>query len=266
MILFPLALAAAVQTAPKPATRTPPPRTAAQPVQLPADPREARYERCVAMAERSPAAARMEASSWTLAGGGYFAQQCMGLAYTTERQWAAAASAFQQAARSAETAHDVRAGNYWAQAGNAFLAAGDATQARSALDAALASGDLTGFAQGEAQLDRARALVAAGQPMAARVDLDAALVNAPADPLAWLLSATLARRMKDLPRAQKDIGQALARAADDPSVQLEAGNIAAIAGDEANARKAWSEAARLAPPDSPIRAETARALAQFPSR
>jgi tetratricopeptide (TPR) repeat protein len=218
------------------------------------------------MAERSPAAARMEASSWTLAGGGYFAQQCMGLAYTTERQWAAAASAFQQAARSAETAHDVRAGNYWAQAGNAFLAAGDATQARTALDAALASGDLTGFAQGEAQLDRARALVAAGQPMAARVDLDAALVNAPADPLAWLLSATLARRMKDLPRAQKDIGQALARAADDPSVQLEAGNIAAIAGDEANARKAWSEAARLAPPDSPIRAETARALAQFPSR
>ncbi|WP_267434183.1 tetratricopeptide repeat protein [Sphingomonas sp. GM_Shp_1] len=262
MILLPLALAAAVQASPKPAARTPPPPSAA----LPADPREARYQHCVVMAERSPAAARMEASSWTLAGGGYFAQQCLGLAYTTERQWAAAASAFEQAARAAETAHDIRAANYWSQAGNAFLAAGDATKARAALDAALASGDLTGFARGEAQLDRARALVAAGQPVAARVDLDAALVNAPADPLAWLLSATLARRMKDLPRAQKDIAQALARSADDPNVQLEAGNIAATAGDEATARKAWSEAARLAPPDSPIRAETAKALSQFPSR
>ncbi len=80
------------------------------------------------------------------------------------------------------------------------------------------------------------------------------------------LSATLARRMKDLPRAQKDIAQALTRSADDANVQLEAGNIAAVAGDEAAARKAWSQAAQLAPPDSPIRAEVAKALAQFPSR
>ena len=160
----------------------------------------------------------------------------------------------------------MRAANYWAQAGNAFLAAGDATHARAALDAALAAGELSGFALGEAQLDRARASVAGGQMVAARVDLDAALTNAPADPLAWLLSATLARRMKNLPRAQKDIAQALARSADDASVQLEAGNIAAVAGDEAGARKAWSEAARLSPPDSPIRAEAAKALSQFPSR
>ena len=48
MILFPLALAAAVQSAPK----TPP---------LPSDPREARYQRCVTLAERDPAAAKIEA-------------------------------------------------------------------------------------------------------------------------------------------------------------------------------------------------------------
>lgn len=253
MILLSLALAAATQTAPKPAS-------------LPGDPREARYQRCVAMAERTPDAAKIEAGKWRLAGGDHFAQQCLGIAYATERNWTAAADAFQQAARAAELAHDVRAANYWAQAGNAWLAAGDGAHARTALDAALAAGELTGFALGEAQLDRARALVATGQPAAARIDLDAALTNAPADPLAWLLSATLARRMKDLPRAQKDIAQALARSADDANVQLEAGNIAAVAGDEAGARKAWSEAARLAPVDSPIRAETAKALAQFPSR
>ncbi|WP_343528877.1 hypothetical protein [Sphingomonas sp.] len=238
----------------------------AKPEALPADPREARHERCIALAAQDATAARSEAGRWQLAGGGYFAQQCLGLAYATEHNWAAAASAFEQAARAAELAHDVRSANYWSQAGNAYLAAGDAVHARAALDAALASGDLTGFARGEAQLDRARALVAAGQMPAARIDLDAALATAPADPLAWLLSATLARRMNDLPRAQKDITQALARAADDANVQLEAGNIAAAAGDEAAARKAWSEAARQAPPGSPIQATVTKALSQFSTR
>jgi predicted negative regulator of RcsB-dependent stress response len=100
---------------------------------------------------------------------------------------------------------------------------------------------------GEAQLDHARALVAAGELEAARGDLDLALTTAGDDPLAWLLSATLARRMGNLPRAKSDIAQALKRSSDDASVQLEAGNIAASAGDEAAARAAWSIAARLAP-------------------
>ena len=260
MILLPLALAALVQTGAQ--TGAP---GATRPA-LPADPREARYQRCVTLAERDPGTAHAEAARWQLAGGGFFAQQCLGLAYATERNWVAAASAFEQAARAAETAHDVRAANYWAQAGNAQLAAGNAVKARAALDAALGAGELTGFARGEVQLDRARALVADGQMAAARVDLDAALTNVPGDPLAWLLSATLARRMNELPRAQKDIAQALARSADDANVQLEAGNIAAASGDEAGARKAWSEAARLAPADSPIRSLTAKALAQFQSR
>ena len=118
MILLSLALAAAVQSAP---AKTPP---------LPTDPREARYQRCVSLADTNPAAAKVEAGKWRLAGGDYFAQQCLGLAFATERSWSAAASAFEQAARAAETAHDVRAANYWAQAGNAFLAAGDATRQR----------------------------------------------------------------------------------------------------------------------------------------
>ena len=72
--------------------------------------------------------------------------------------------------------------------------------------------------------------------------------------------------MNDLHRAKMDIDQALARSADDANAQLEEGNIAAASGDEAGARKAWSEAARLAPADSPIRSLTAKALAQFQSR
>ena len=171
-------------------------------------------------------------------------------------------AAFEEAARDAENARDVRSANYWAQAGNAWLAAGEHAKARAALDAALASGHLSGLALGEARLDRARALVAAGDAEGARGDIDRALADAKDDPLAWLLSATLARRQGDLPRAKKDIAEALRRSGDDPQVQLEAGNIAAIDGNEAGARSAWGRVIELAP-GSPTADAARKALAQF---
>jgi tetratricopeptide (TPR) repeat protein len=206
-----------------------------------------RYERCIDLAVSDPAAAEGEASQWRLAGGGFLARQCLGLAYATRQNWQAAGEAFEGAARDAEVAKEKLAANYWAQAGNAWLVAGDPVKARAALDAALASGTLTGLALGEAHLDRARAQVAAGALDSARADLDMAVVEAAADPLAWLLSATLARRMQDMPRAQKDIRQALELSPDDAAVQLEAGNIAALASDEAAARTYWQRAVELAP-------------------
>lgn len=221
-----------------------------------------RYDHCVRLSESDAPAARAYAANWHGTGGGFLARQCSGLAFAQERNWAGAADAFDAAAREAEVAHDARAATYWAQTGNAWLAAGDAIKARAALDAALASGSLVGLALGEVQLDHARALVAADEPEAARTDLDHALVNAGNDPLAWLLSATLARRMGNVPRAKTDIAQALDRSSDDASVQLEAGNIAALARDEAGARGAWGKAVAIAP-DTPAGRSAAAALKQF---
>lgn len=228
----------------------------------PADPREARFDRCVALARSDPAAARADAVRWSANGGAWFARQCAGLAYAQESNFTAAAGEFEAAAKAAEIAHDRRAAIYRAQAGNAWLAAGDFARARSNLDTALIAGTLEGLALGEAQLDHARVLVALGEPEAARRDLDMALKTAGDDPLAWLLSATLARRDGDQIRAKTDIAEALRRSPDDASVQLEAGNIAALARDEAGARAAWAEAARLAP-NAPAGKEALAALAQF---
>lgn len=219
-------------------------------------------DRCLVWVRDDPVKAVAQANRWRLAGGGTAAQQCIGLAEAAQNRWSAAASAFEAAARGAEVAQEPLAATCWAQAGNAWLADGDPTRARAALDAALAAGTLTGQTLGEARLDRARAGVAAGDMKAARADLDAAVAAAPDDPLAWLLSATLARRMGDLPRAKTDIAQALRRSPDDASVQLEAGNIAAATGDEAGARAAWTEASRLAPGDPRGRSAQA-ALKQF---
>lgn len=227
-----------------------------------ADPIEARFERCVDLATGDAVAGAREASSWKLDKGGFLASQCLGLAYAKGGNFAGAASAFEQAAHEAEVARDRRAANYWAQAGNAWLASGELPKARTALDAALAGGTLVGLPLGEAYLDRARVAVASNDLPAARLDLDRAILNAGDDPLAWLLSATLARRAGDLKRAQGDIAEALKRAADDAAVQLEAGNIAALAGDELGARAGWRKAAELAP-GTPVAASAQNALTQF---
>lgn len=221
-----------------------------------------RFSQCMDLATSDPSAGQANAMRWRGEGGGALAGQCLGVAYSNQRRWPAAAGAFEDAARAAELKKDARASNYWAQAGNAWLAAGEVAKARAALDAALATGALEGLALGEAHLDRARAMVAAGDTENARGELDQATLYAAKDPLAWLLSATLARRTGDLPRATKDIGEALKRSPDDPSVQLEAGNIAAAGGDEANARASWTRVTELAPA-SPIAASARKALEQF---
>jgi tetratricopeptide (TPR) repeat protein len=219
----------------------------AAPIGPPAPPPSQRYEKCLDLATNNPTLAEAEAGQWQFAGGGFLAGQCLGMAYANEQRWPAAATAFDAAARAAEKAGDGRAVNYWAQAGNAWLASGDATKARAALDAALAGGSLTGLPLGEAHLDRARAMVAGGDLDGARDDLDRALAEVPEDPLAWLLSATLRR------------------GSDDPAVQLEAGNIAAFAKDEAGARAAWQQAVTLRP-DSAAGKAAAAALLQFTAK
>lgn len=227
-----------------------------------ATPDDKRYQACLSLATSDPASAQSEAERFRIAGGGPRARQCLALAYAQEERWSEAATTFDAAARDADAAKDPLAARYWAQAGNAWLAAGDANKAHDALTTALAAGTLSGQDKGEVLLDRARSLVAAGQAAAARADLDAALEDTPKDPLAWLLSATLARRMNDLPRARGDIDRALAMSADDASVQLEAGNIAALQGDEASAKAAWTKAVKLAPA-SPMGQSASAALAQF---
>lgn len=223
---------------------------------------EARYDQCVDLATSDPQAGEIDATKWRVAGGGYFARQCLGIAFANQRRWQAAADEFAGAARDAEVAHDSRAAHYWAQSGNARLAQGDPAQARSALDAALATTTLTGLQRGEASFDRARALVLLGDLEGARADLDRAQQLAATDPLVWLASATLARRTRDLPRARTDIARAYELARDDASVMLEIGNIAAASGDADGARGGWSEAIRLAP-DSEAATQARAAMKQF---
>lgn len=181
--------------------------------------------------------------------GGWSADQCMGFAQARKEDWVAAVTAFERAAGTAEKAGaKADAARLWAQVGNAALAGTMTAKAHSAFDRALAGDGLPqGPARGEAYLDRARTLVALGDTAGARADIDHALSDVPQDPLAWLLSATLARRMDDLTRAARDIAEAKRRAPDDASVALEAGKIAVLSGDDKGARAEWNRVLALAP-------------------
>ena len=209
----------------------------------------ARYDSCVKLADSDAQAAIASATKWAGDGGGIPAGQCLGLARVAAGDWKGAADAFAATADIAEQTSDGRAANLLVSAGNAALAGGDYARAREALTRAVALPALTDPMKGEAYLDRARASVAEDKPADARADIDQALTLVPGDPMAWLLSATLARRMDDPARAAKDIAEADRRAPNEPAILLERGTIAAAAGDMAAARTAWTQA-RAADPAS----------------
>ena len=223
------------------------------------------FQACLDQAIESPEQGVALAQKWRMEGGGFYARHCMGFAYARAERWAPAMVAFEQAADEAERSGEMaQSARLWAQAGNAALASGDAAKARSSFDAALARGLPDGLEKGETHLDRARALVALGDAKAARESLDVALAQAPQDPLAWLLSATLARRSGEMKLAQAHIARAVQLSPDDASVALEEGNIAVLTDHADVARAAWQRAVKIAP-DSAAGKAAADNLTRLPA-
>lgn len=217
-------------------------------------------EACAALVKSAPEKAIDAAGAWRLAGGGLSARHCLGLAYAAAERWAPAATAFEQAAAEAETARDSRRADFWAQAGNAWLAAGDPAKAKRALDSALVAGNPSTELRGEVHLDRARAAFALADLAGARADIDQALKLVPADPFAWLLSSALALKEEKVARAQADIAKASQLAPGDPDVLLQAGTVAGISGAVDEARALYAKAAK-AGPETPAGKAAAAALA-----
>ncbi|NRD88500.1 hypothetical protein C8024_02015 [Sphingopyxis sp. BSNA05] len=213
-------------------------------------PADIRFNQCIDQAADDPDNGLLAANKWQIEGGGYLARNCLGFAYAEREEWAEAVAAFVLAAEGAEAADDERAAIFWSQAGNAALAGGDHAAALKYLGSALEQNSLDGLLKGEVHLDMARIHVAMDQYDAAKQQFVLVHELVPEDPLGWLLSATLARRMGDLALAKSDIAVAARLAVTDPAIALEAGNIAYEAGDVENARINWEQAVKFGP-DSP---------------
>ena len=218
---------------------------------------EVQFAECLTLASKDPASAISSASLWTQEKGGYLARACHGFALASDFKFDLAVPMLTEAATLAEAKGDPRAARFWAQAGNAAIAAGQPDVAVDALGKSLASNALDNDERADSEVDRARALVALGKSADGETALATARQLAPENGAAWLLSATLARRLNKLPDALVFIQTAAALLPIDPAVALEAGNIAIAAGDDNTARTQWEQAIKIAP--NSRQAVTARA-------
>ena len=221
---------------------------------------EARFISCAEDVRKDPSSALASAQGWVDKGGGTSARQCLAMAYAASERWPEAATAFDNAAAEAERTRDSRAAELRAAAGNAWLAAGEAAKARTAFDSAIAGGLANPAVEGQARLDRGRALVALGDLAGARADLDKAIALLPQEGLGWYLSAALAVKEKNLTRAHIDIARAVTLSPRDAAFLLEAGNIAGMSGELDAAKRLYDRAAR-SEPDSEAGTAAAAALA-----
>jgi tetratricopeptide (TPR) repeat protein len=209
-------------------------------------------ELCMDKARTDPTSAISEASEW-LSGvsteDGSYPQQCLGMAYTALLRWEAAERAFLAAREAAPQAAHFRRAQLAAMAGNAALAEGRGEAALAGLDLAAGDAEASGdkALQAITQVDRARALVLQGDTMEAGAALASARSLDPQSPYAWLLSATLSRRLGNLDEAQAHIESAAALAPEYPEIGLEAGVIAMLRGKEAAAVESWRSVIRLEP-------------------
>ncbi|MEO1969167.1 MAG: tetratricopeptide repeat protein [Sphingomonadaceae bacterium] len=211
----------------------------------------ARLEPCLRQAANDPKAALETARDWRrIARSTERAQaaECQGMALVGLERFGEAQDVFASARAEAPEGSIDRA-RLGAMAANAALAGGDAkaalAQAGTALADAKAADDNPMAASIE--LDRARALVSLKETEQAAAALTSARTLDPKNGEAWLLSATLSRRMNNLAQAQTQIEQAAILSPRDPSVGLEAGVIAALAGRDENARKSFRSVITLAP-------------------
>lgn len=208
---------------------------------------EVQFSECLTLASKDPASAISSASLWAQQKGDYLARACHGFALAADFKFDLAVPMLTEAATLAQAKGYPRAARFWAQAGNAAIAAGQADVAVDALDKALASNALDTAERADSEVDRARALVALGKSADGEAALATARQLAPENGAAWLLSATLARRLNKLPDALAFIQTAAALLPSDPAVALEAGNIAIAAGDDNTARKQWEQVIKIGP-------------------
>ncbi|WP_372623088.1 tetratricopeptide repeat protein [Falsiroseomonas sp.] len=198
--------------------------------------------RCVAMLRNDPEAAHAFATGWAAAGGGEGAQHCQALAVLALGDPGAAAEQLERIAVRSPAGRAARAAVF-AQAGQAWLMAGDPARAYGAATLALT---LTPD-DAELLIDRAVALGTLGRYAEATADLDEALAREPDRADALVFRAAAWRHLERAEAALRDVERALAVAPDNAEALLERGILRQLAGDTEGARMDWQRVIEVVP-------------------
>lgn len=220
-----------------------PPRPIAPGAPRPADADAATYERCMKLARDKPAAAKELAESWSGRGGGHPADHCHAVALIGLKQYKPGAAQLEKLGEAMVSAPAALRAGVLAQAGQAWLLAGDPGRAYADAGAALALHP----DDAEILIDRAEAAGAAGWYDKAVADLDRVLKAEPARLEALIYRASAYRELGRLDPALADAEQALKLAPNSVPALLERGDIRGQKGDLDGARQDWARVAALAP-------------------
>ena len=195
-----------------------------------ADDASAHYDRCMAQAGKNAAAALADATAWGKAGGGAPAAHCAASALLGLKRYGEAAARLDALARAASTPSGMR-GEIFAQAGNAWLLAGNGAKAVASLRSALTltAGDADLFAD----LGRADAMLRNWKD--AVLDLNAA-INLRRDSGLFVLRASAYRALKNYRAALADLNSALAIRPSSADAVMERGLLRRDLGDVGGAR------------------------------
>ncbi|MBX7481760.1 tetratricopeptide repeat protein [Qipengyuania qiaonensis] len=210
---------------------------------------------CVTLAASDAEAASDMAQNWRETADSQLelaqSAHCLGLALVRLDDFEGAQRAFDLAAGEVPEGAPAYQARLSAMSGNAAMAQGKPAIAEIAFGRAVSYATTAGDTalSASVSVDRARALVALGRNEEAAKALADARGSDPANARAWLLSATLSRRLERLGEAREQVAQAALLAPQDPAVGLEAGVIAALSGREEEARRSF-ESVLLVAPDS----------------
>jgi len=228
------------QTAPTPPIALP----AAPPAEDTAEVRidDPRHQACLALAGTDPAAAMREAEALRRRGAEDAGEHCAAAAHLAAGSPGEAARRLERLGSGGEAPSQLRAA-WLAQAGQAWMMAGDSQRAYGAATLALVlvpdDPDLL--------IDRAIAAASLGRPFEAIDDLNKVIDLDPARADAFVFRASAWRQAGRRELAADDVARALALDAGNPEAYLERGMLRAAARDYANARADFTRAAELAP-------------------
>jgi tetratricopeptide (TPR) repeat protein len=201
-----------------------------------------RYDRCLSLVKRDATRAGSEAAAWAGEGGGAAALHCQALALVELKRYPEAAQKLEAAAGESAATPGLRA-SLLDQAGNAWLLAGAADKAETALTSALAIEP-----KNEDMLaDRARERGVARNWTGAFADLTTVLAIDPDRADVYVLRASALHAQGRKAEARADIAHALGIFPDYPEALVERGTMRLEAGDVTGARTDWQEAAKEAP-------------------
>lgn len=202
-----------------------------------------RYDGCLNEAHTNPAGALGNAEDWHRHDGGVPASHCAALALVGLKRYAEAAGELDALARGKGIASGAMRSELLDQAGNAWLLAGQPSNADASFSEALAisSGDPDLFA------DLARAKAMEKDWKSAEADLNAALAIDPGRPDLLVLRASARHAAGRKAQARADIDQVLASHPDFPDALVERGELRLDAGDVAGARADWQRTIATAP-------------------